>query len=53
MTAVLASSNDDTPLQPRLDKHLVLSNISVEIIESPHGDAVADSTSTISWKQLF
>lgn len=33
MTSVLASSNDDSPLQPRLDKHVVLPKISVEIIE--------------------
>lgn len=53
MTAVLASSNDDTPLQPQLDKRLVLSNISVEIIESPHDNAAADSTSISSWKLIF
>lgn len=53
MTAVLASSNDDTPLQPRLDKRVILPKISVEIIDSPHDDALADTTRTISWKMSF
>ena len=33
MTTMLASSEDDSPLQPRLDKHIVLPKINVEIIE--------------------
>lgn len=49
MTAVLASSNDETTLQPRLDKHLVLPKISVEVIDSPHDDAESDPARTISW----
>lgn len=33
MTSVLASSDDDALLQPRLDKHVVFPKINVEIIE--------------------
>ena len=33
MTTMLASSDDGSPLQPRLDKHIVLPKINVEIIE--------------------
>lgn len=40
MTTVLASSGDNSPLQPRLDKRIVLPKITVEIIEVAKQDTV-------------
>lgn len=44
MTTTLASSNDDSPLQPRLDKRVILPKISVEIIEAPKQDSIPNQT---------
>ena len=53
MTAVLASSNNETTLLPRLDRHLVLPKVSVEIIDAPEGDSLNDTTRAVSWKMTF
>ena len=47
MTSMLASSNQDALLQPRLDKHIVLPEISVEIIEVHTQDSVPNRSIVI------
>ena len=48
MTTMYASSDEDSPLQPQLDKRIVLPKITVEIIEAPvQQDSLPNTTKYI------
>jgi hypothetical protein len=53
MNAVLASSDNDSPLQPRLDKRVILPKITVEIIEAPKQDTVPNRSTFIPLERVF
>ena len=47
MTTVLASSGDDSPLQPQLDKRIILPKINIEIFDIPKQDSIPNITKSI------
>jgi hypothetical protein len=47
MTTVLASSDDNSLLQPRLDRRTILPKITVEIIEPAPKDSLPNTTKYI------
>ena len=59
MTTMLASSNDDSPLQPRLDKRSISPKITIEIIEAPQQQDTLPNTTKyipsgfVPWRFIY